>query len=72
MNTPVSVGVIGCGGISAVHLNCLCRMEQVKVVAVCDIKRERAEAARDYCARERNWQVAVSYTHLTLPTKRIV
>ena len=59
MNTPVSVGVIGCGGISAVHLNCLCLMEQVKVVAVCDIKRERAEAARDYCARERNWQVDV-------------
>lgn len=56
MNTPVSVGVIGCGGISAVHLNCLCRMEQVKVAAVCDIRRERAEAARDYCERERGWR----------------
>ena len=29
MQTPVKVGVIGCGGISAVHLNCLCRIDGV-------------------------------------------
>ena len=47
MNTPVKVGVIGCGGISAVHLNCLCRMDNVQVAAVCDIRPERAQKAFD-------------------------
>lgn len=56
MNTPVNVGVIGCGGISAVHLNCLCRMENVRVVAVCDIKPERALKARDYCRETCGWE----------------
>ena len=56
METPIRVGIIGCGGISAVHLNCLCRMENVEVVAVCDIKPERAEKARKYCQDTRGWQ----------------
>jgi UDP-N-acetyl-2-amino-2-deoxyglucuronate dehydrogenase len=56
MQTPVNVGVIGCGGISAVHLNCLCRIDNVKVVAVCDIKPERALKARQYCKDTRGWE----------------
>ena len=56
MQTPVKVGVIGCGGISAVHLNCLCRIDGVEVVAVCDIKPERALKAREYCRDTRGWE----------------
>ena len=59
MNTPVKVGVIGCGGISAVHLNCLCRMDNVQVAAVCDIRPERAQKAFDYCKDTRGWEPAI-------------
>lgn len=59
MNTPVKVGVIGCGGISAVHLNCLCRMDNVQVTAVCDIRPERAQKAFDYCKDTRGWEPAI-------------
>lgn len=56
MQTPINVGVIGCGGISAVHLNCLCRIDGVKVVAVCDIKPERTLKAQQYCKDTRGWE----------------
>lgn len=59
MNTPVKVGVIGCGGISAVHMNCLCRMDNVCVAAVCDIRPERAKKAYDYCHDTRGWEPAI-------------
>ena len=36
--------LIGCGAISHVHLQAL-RAKGVKVAALCDVKRERAEAA---------------------------
>ena len=43
------VGVIGCGRISVRHLVPLSSLEEVELVACCDIKRERAdEAARTY------------------------
>lgn len=66
METPVKVGIIGCGGISSVHLNCLCRMENVEVVAVCDIKPERAEKARKYCADTRGWNPDVYTDYMDL------
>ncbi|MBO5884563.1 MAG: Gfo/Idh/MocA family oxidoreductase [Clostridia bacterium] len=43
------VGVIGCGRISVRHLNSLKSLENVELVACCDIKPERAdEAAKKY------------------------
>lgn len=38
-------GIIGCGGISQVHMNALMGMDGVEIVAVCDIREERAQAA---------------------------
>ena len=43
------VGVIGCGRISVRHLLPLTKIEEVELVACCDIKPERAdEAAKTY------------------------
>ncbi len=39
------VAVIGCGGISNVHFHVLSSMEDVKIVACCDIAIEKAKAA---------------------------
>lgn len=39
----IKVGVLGCGGIAQVHGTVLKSMENVEIVACCDIKRERAE-----------------------------
>lgn len=41
------VGIIGCGGIAQVHLQCLAQMEGVKICAVCDEIPQRAQAAAD-------------------------
>ena len=38
--------VIGCGGISQVHIAALQGMENVEIAAVCDIRKDRLEAAR--------------------------
>ena len=47
---PVKVGIIGCGGIAnGKHLPGLKSVENIQMVAFCDIIRERAEkAAREY------------------------
>lgn len=39
----LNVGLIGCGGISYLHMKVLSRIENVKVVAVCDLNLERAK-----------------------------
>ena len=41
------VAVLGCGGISAVHIAALMGMEEVRIAAVCDIRPERAQAAAE-------------------------
>ena len=41
-------GVIGCGGIAnGKHLPCLAGIEDIEIVAFCDLIIERAEAARE-------------------------
>lgn len=40
--------VIGCGDISAVHLAALAGLDDVQLVAVCDVDRRRADAASDH------------------------
>ena len=42
-----NVALVGCGTISYNHLTALSKLENVKVVALCDIKPEKAEARRD-------------------------
>lgn len=43
------VGVIGCGNISVMHLDSIAAFEEAQLVAVCDIKPDRAEkAAKKY------------------------
>ena len=41
------VAVVGCGTIAPNHLSALGVLENVKVVALCDVKKERAEAMRE-------------------------
>lgn len=42
---PVRVGFVGAGGIACAHMNALQSVEDVQIVAVADIDRERAELA---------------------------
>ncbi len=42
-----NAAVIGCGGISRMHINALMQMANVKIVAVCDIKEDKAAAAAE-------------------------
>ena len=42
----LNVGVIGLGGISKVHIAALRKLENVKIAAVCDIKKEKLDAAK--------------------------
>ena len=44
MNSKMTIGVVGCGNISAIYLKNLARFENVKVVAVADLDTARAEA----------------------------
>lgn len=47
MARKLNVGIIGMGGISRVHLDCLLSMENANIVAVCDIRKDRlAEAVK--------------------------
>ncbi len=41
----IKVGFVGCGGIAQVHFGILERIEDVRIIAVSDVNRERAEAA---------------------------
>ena len=45
-STALRVAVVGCGGISYNHLTALKSIDSVKVVALCDINAEKAEARR--------------------------
>ena len=45
MNGQLRVGVIGCGGISGVHIPVLMNLPQAKIVAVCDIRPDRLQKA---------------------------
>ena len=48
-NEKLRVGVIGCGRISVMHFVSIASIEEVELVACCDIKPDRAEeAAREY------------------------
>lgn len=41
----VKLGFVGCGGIAQTHFGILEKMEEVRIIAVCDVDPERAEAA---------------------------
>ena len=43
----LQVAVLGCGGISAVHIAALMNIEDIQIAAVCDIRPERAQAAAE-------------------------
>ena len=40
----MNVGLIGCGGIANLHMKVLSKIQNVKVIAVCDLNLERAKA----------------------------
>jgi predicted dehydrogenase len=44
-SSPLRVAVVGCGVQGQLHLDCLSQLDDVEVVAVCDIDPVRAEAA---------------------------
>lgn len=43
----IRVAVVGCGSISVMHLDSIVSLDEVELVAVCDIKSERAEKKAD-------------------------
>ena len=43
----IKAAVIGCGNISVMHLDSITALDEAELVAVCDIKRERATQAAD-------------------------
>ncbi len=44
---PLNVAIVGMGGIGNVHARCYQKEPQAKIVAVCDILKERADAAAE-------------------------
>ena len=46
-NSIYKIAVVGCGGISVNHISAILECEGTSVVALCDVKPERAEAKRD-------------------------
>ena len=45
----VKIGFIGCGGNARGHMNTINKMEDARIVAVCDIKEELAASAAEMC-----------------------
>jgi hypothetical protein len=43
----IKIGLIGCGFMGTMHANCYKNIEGVKVVAVADLRREKAEQIAD-------------------------
>jgi myo-inositol 2-dehydrogenase / D-chiro-inositol 1-dehydrogenase len=56
----VNVGFIGCGGMNRGHMNTVKSLPGAKIVAVCDVVKERAEAA----AQEFGGRAYVSYAKM--------
>ena len=54
----IRTAVIGCGGISQVHLTALSKMDNVELVCVADIKEDRAKARAEAfgCAYTTDWR----------------
>jgi predicted dehydrogenase len=52
MGEHVKIGFIGCGGNARGHMGSLSRMEDVKIVAVCDVNDERAKSAAEQFGSE--------------------
>ncbi len=59
-------GVIGCGNISVMHLDSIAALENLQLVAVCDIRYERAETvARQYdCKAYSDYQEMINAENL--------
>ena len=43
----LKVAIIGCGGISCMHLDAAAALEEAEIVAVCDIKADKAQKAAE-------------------------
>ncbi|HBJ11148.1 MAG TPA: gfo/Idh/MocA family oxidoreductase [Ruminococcaceae bacterium] len=72
--SELKVAVIGCGSISCMHLDSAAALPQSEIVAVCDIKKDRAEAkaslygCRAYCDyRDMLLNEKLDAVHLCLP-----
>ncbi len=71
---PLRIGVIGCGSIAVMHLDSIVASSQAQLIAVCDIKPERAHmAAQKYGVKAyTDYQLmlreeALDVVHLCLP-----
>lgn len=62
MNTPLRVGIIGCGGISRVHIDALTEMPNAQIMAVCDLRADRLTAAAEKTGAEpvADWKLLLS------------
>ena len=60
----ITVANIGCGTQGIYEMPDLLQNNNIQVTAVCDVNK--------YTTDYKDWSSPVSYTHLTLPTKRIV
>ena len=65
-NKKLRVGVIGCGRISVMHFVSIGSIDEVELVACCDIKKERADAA----AKEYGVKAYTSYEEM-LDTEKL-
>ena len=65
-NRKLRVGVIGCGRISVMHFVSIGSIDEVELVACCDIKKERADAA----AKEYGVKAYTSYEEM-LDTEKL-
>ena len=72
MGEVLRVGVIGLGGVSKTHMPGWKASEHAEVVAGSDISEEALERWGSEHGVTALSTDPVSYTHLTLPTKRIV
>ena len=53
MDKILNVALVGCGNIAQNHLKALKSIPYIKVVALCDIKPERAEKKKAHKANEK-------------------
>lgn len=70
----IRVAVIGCGSISVMHLDSITALDEAELVAVCDVKKDRADAAAEkyhttayYDYRELFEKEKPDAVHLCLP-----
>ena len=51
----LKIGLIGCGGMMSHHVSGLLTFDDVEIVAVADVRKERAAAMKERCSAKRSY-----------------